>query len=69
MKQQQDTIQQLIPSINGNINNINSNNTNNFNLNIFLNEQCKDAMNIKDFIESIYFTTCCKNRRRVAIAR
>lgn len=56
MKQQQDTIQQLIPSINGNINNINSNNTNNFNLNIFLNEQCKDAMNIKDFIESIQLT-------------
>jgi hypothetical protein len=53
MKQQQDTIEQLIPSINGNVNNINSNNTNNFNINIFLNEHCKDAMNITDFIESI----------------
>lgn len=33
-------------------NNIN-NNTNNFNLNLFLNETCKDAINLKDFIESI----------------
>ena len=33
-------------------NNIN-NNTNNFNLNFFLNETCKDAINLKDFIESI----------------
>jgi hypothetical protein len=36
----------------------NSNNTNNshnktFNLNLFLNETCKDAMNIMDFVESI----------------
>ena len=28
-------------------------NNQNFNINIFLNEQCKDAMNISDFIESI----------------
>ena len=35
-------------------NNNNSNNTNNnFNLNFFLNETCKDAMNIKDFIDSL----------------
>jgi hypothetical protein len=33
-------------------NNIN-NNTNNFNLNLFLNETCKDAINLKDFIKSI----------------
>jgi hypothetical protein len=38
---------------NNTINNINSNNTNNFNLNFFLNDTCKDAMNLKDFIESI----------------
>jgi hypothetical protein len=32
----------------------NSNNTNNtFNMNMFLNEQCKDAMNMKDFVNSI----------------
>ena len=37
-------------------NTINSNNTVNktkFNLNIFLNEQCKDAMNIMDFVNSL----------------
>jgi cell wall-associated NlpC family hydrolase len=31
-------------------------NNNNFNLNLFLNEQCKDAINITDFIESIQLT-------------
>jgi hypothetical protein len=39
------------------INNIvNNNNTNNFNLNLFLNEKCKDALNISDFIESLKIT-------------
>ena len=37
------------------INNI-VNNTNNFNLNLFLNETCKDALNISDFIESLKIT-------------
>ena len=32
---------------------INNTNNNRFNLNFFLNEQCKDAMNINDFINSI----------------
>jgi len=32
------------------------NNTNNFNLNFFLNEQCKDAININEFIDSINIT-------------
>jgi len=32
---------------------ISNNNTNNFNLNVFLNEKCKDAMNINDFVDSI----------------
>lgn len=47
---------------NNNINNniaINSNNTsntNNFNLNFFLNETCKDAMSIDDFLDSIEIT-------------
>ena len=34
----------------------NNNNTNNFNIQIFLNEECKDAMNLTDFIDSIQFT-------------
>jgi hypothetical protein len=33
------------------INNISNNKT--FNLNVFLNEQCKDAMNIMDFVDSL----------------
>jgi len=38
--------------INNNNGNINSNNKT-FNLNVFLNEQCKDAMNIMDFVDSL----------------
>lgn len=34
----------------------NTNNTNNFNMNFFLNETCKDAMNITDFIQSLKLT-------------
>ncbi len=33
-------------------NNTNCHNTNTFNLQVFLNEQCKDAMNINDFVDS-----------------
>ena len=40
-------------TIYNNNNNINSNNNNSFNLNFFLNEQCKDAINISDFVENI----------------
>lgn len=36
-----------------NIQNNNIQNINNFNLNVFLNEQCKDAINITDFVESL----------------
>jgi hypothetical protein len=32
---------------------INSNNTNSFNINMFLNEKCKNAMNLEDFVEKI----------------
>jgi len=41
-----------------NTNNINSHNTNNnhFNLQFFLNETCKDAMNIVDFVNSLKIT-------------
>jgi hypothetical protein len=36
-----------------NINNINNINNKTFNLNVFLNETCKDAMNIMDFVDSL----------------
>ena len=39
---------------NNTTNNVNSNNKT-FNLQVFLNEDCKDAMNITDFVESIKF--------------
>ena len=49
------TMREMIPKIgNTTNNNTNSNNTNNtFNLQVFLNETCKDAMNIKDFINTL----------------
>ena len=39
------------------VNSNNNNNNNHFNLNFFLNETCKNAMNIQDFISSIKLTT------------
>lgn len=47
---------QMLEIIQNGTNNININNNNNnntFNLNIFLNKTCKDAINMKDFLESI----------------
>ena len=43
---------------NNTMNNTINNNSNNksFNLNVFLNETCKDAMNMKDFVDSIQIT-------------
>jgi hypothetical protein len=38
---------------NHNINSLNNNNNKTFNLQFFLNETCKDAMNIMDFVDSI----------------
>ena len=33
--------------------NVTNNTTNNFNLNVFLNEKCKDAVNLMDFVDSL----------------
>jgi hypothetical protein len=57
-KQNQDFQQKMFEIMKDNMggsynNNINSNNSNSFNLNFFLNETCKDAMNIKEFIDSL----------------
>ena len=49
---QQQQITELIPKI-GNNNNNTINNNQNFNINVFLNEKCKDAINMTDFIKSI----------------
>ena len=47
---------ETINTINNNINtntNCNNNNNNTFNLQVFLNEKCKDALNINEFVDSI----------------
>ena len=54
MTEQQDTIIELSKNAgNTTINNNNTNNTmnNKFNLNVFLNETCKDAINLNDLIQ------------------
>lgn len=60
MLEQQKTIVELCKkgTNNGTINNHTNNGTinNNFNLNFFLNETCKDAMNITDFVNSLKIT-------------
>ena len=47
----QQTIKEMIPKI-GN-NNTTTNNNQQFNLQMFLNEDCKNALNIKDFVNSL----------------
>ena len=52
----QKTIHEMIPKMGNNNNNNNSNNTNikqKFNINVFLNEKCKDALSIDEFIDKI----------------
>lgn len=56
---QQEQINEIIPKIGNTTNNTNSHNTNNtqnnnFNLQFFLNEQCKDAINLIDFVKSLH---------------
>ena len=53
LKEQSKTIQEMVPKIGNN----NNNTTNNkFNLQVFLNEDCKDAINFSEFIENIEVT-------------
>ena len=47
------TINEIVPKIG---NTTNNSTTTNFNLNVFLNEHCKDAINISDFIDSLKIT-------------
>jgi hypothetical protein len=55
--EQNKKILELVSTVNitnNNITNNNNNTTNNkFNLNVFLNETCKDALNLSDFLESL----------------
>ena len=52
-KQYTETINEIIPKIGNNNTTNTTNNNNQFNLHFFLNEQCKDALNITDFMKSI----------------
>jgi len=51
-------VNDIIPMIGNNNNNTNNNTTNNnkFNLNIYLNDKCKDAISLVDFIENLKIT-------------
>ena len=53
LKEQSQQITQLIPKVGNNHNTINSNNKNKFNINVFLNEKCKDALSMDEFINKI----------------
>ena len=46
-------ISKNIGNVNNIVNNTNINSNNKFNLNVFLNEKCKNAMTLKDFVKSI----------------
>ena len=48
--------EKTITTNNTNCNNTNNNNNNKFNLNLFLNETCKDAMNMSDFLNQLQLT-------------
>jgi len=52
-KQYTDTIKELIPKIGNNNTTNTTNNNQQFNLQMFLNEDCKNALNITDFMKSI----------------
>ena len=54
-KELREQVTELIPKV-GNNNTTNIQNNNKFNINVFLNEKCKDAINMKDFIKSIEIT-------------
>jgi hypothetical protein len=44
-------------SVNGSMTNTNNSNNKTFNINMFLNEQCKDAMNMTEFVKTIQLDT------------
>lgn len=48
-----DTISDLAKNVGNNNNNTTTNNNNRFNINVYLNETCSNAMNINEFIDSI----------------
>ena len=53
LKEHVETLKTIKGNTMGNNNNINSNNTNNISINMYLNEHCKDAMFLDDFVKQI----------------
>ncbi len=49
-KEMRDMVKDMLPKIGNNINNTT---INKFNLNLFLNEECKDAINLTEFVETL----------------
>ena len=47
------TINEIIPKIGNNNNSNNTNSNNNFNISLFLNEHCKDALSMDEFVKKI----------------
>jgi hypothetical protein len=58
LQEQSKTVDKLTKTVNEMIPKIGNNNTTNnkFNLNVFLNEECKDAINFSEFIDNIQIT-------------
>lgn len=56
IKEQQQQLNHIIPKICNITNNTNNTTNNHFNLNVFLNEKCKDALDISEFIDSLKIT-------------
>ena len=54
-----DIVEKVMPKIGNTTNNTNSHNTTNnqFNIQMFLNEHCKNAMNLTDFVQSLPITS------------
>jgi hypothetical protein len=53
-----DIVEKVIPNIGNTTNSHNTNTTNNqFNIQMFLNEHCKNAMNLTDFVQSLPITS------------
>ena len=51
--EQNQKMMEMAGNMGNTINNTNINSNNKFNLNVFLNEKCKNAMSLKDFVKSI----------------
>ena len=52
-KEMRNIVKELIPKVGSN----NTTNYNQFNINVFLNEQCKDALNLTEFVNTLQLSS------------